>query len=298
MLIGIDGTNSEKWLPELGYSHVDHMVKNYQGESTYFHGPGTSGNGLERAVNDAVSWILARLRTAYRVEHWTGKKREVISEGVEDSYFRAVFKASSMRTQCIINRNSNGVGPMRASFSFPEKTSVNLIGHSRGGLAVIEVARRLRDFNPSIAVNFLGLFDAVDRYLYFDGDSIPANVKYAYHAIRDPKVGSRSSFGNTGTSVENHGATLYVPKIFKATHGALGGDPVGGDRVYISSRTTTIFSDTSDCKAVYGVFVRTCLFEKERISLKENSESAKQAGVWMMSNAKRHGVNINIPYDA
>jgi len=276
------------------------MVKHYSGESIYFHGPERDGTGIEGAVNKAVAWILGRLKTKYRVEQWTGKRRVLAREGVEDSYVKALLKASAWRNNCFGTVQSKLDGPMTWNFSFPDQKPVNLIGHSRGGLAVIEVARRLKGIDKNLKVNFMGLFDAVDRYIPFDTDSIPSNVEHVYHAIRSEKVGSRWYFGNTGTKRENKNATRYTPKIFEATHGALGGDPVGGDRIYLTSRTTTIFSDQSDCKHVFStgltpsIFVG-CIYEKERIGLKENREASIASVEWMIKNAETHGLVIEMP---
>lgn len=59
-----------------------------------------------------------------------------------------------------------------------------LVGYSRGGAAAIQVANLLaREGKP---VEAMFLFDAVDRTLLLsDVDSIPANVKYCAHAVRN-----------------------------------------------------------------------------------------------------------------
>jgi thioesterase domain-containing protein len=59
-----------------------------------------------------------------------------------------------------------------------------LVGYSRGGAAAIQVANLLaRESKP---VEALFLFDAVDRTLLLsDVDSIPPNVKYCAHAVRN-----------------------------------------------------------------------------------------------------------------
>jgi pimeloyl-ACP methyl ester carboxylesterase len=93
-----------------------------------------------------------------------------------------------------------------------------LIGHSRGGLVAIHVAARL----PR-EVSFLGLYDAVDMNLGFDETAAIRNVAVTFHALRDPSLGSRSSWGNTGTgSVTGQ----YQSRQFMTSHGGIGGDVV------------------------------------------------------------------------
>lgn len=82
---------------------------------------------------------------------------------------------------------------------------IYLIGHSRGGAAVIYIAKKLKD----TSINAMFLFDAVDRYisskhliigipagvtgilaanLLDDTDKISNNVEKCYHARRDDKL--------------------------------------------------------------------------------------------------------------
>lgn len=75
-----------------------------------------------------------------------------------------------------------------------------LIGHSRGGAAVIAVAHRLKE--KGIDVGFLGLFDAVEMDCNFrwDVDQVPDNVKSVYHVERQMATLSRHLWGNCGDS--------------------------------------------------------------------------------------------------
>lgn len=96
-----------------------------------------------------------------------------------------------------------------------------LSGYSRGGAAVIALAHKLKD--AGIDVHALLLFDAVDRSSLSNTEKIPANVSACYHARRDPKAGSRESFGNCGTKWE--ATVAYTEKYFYCTHGGVGGTP-------------------------------------------------------------------------
>jgi hypothetical protein len=111
-----------------------------------------------------------------------------------------------------------------------------LIGHSRGGLIAILAARRLQ-----LPIEFLGLYDAVDRHWGPGGETISANVKMVYHALRDPFVNSRPYFGNTGLEAEP--SVQCYRWRFRATHGGIGGDPQGGK------------NEHGDAKVLRGVYI-------------------------------------------
>lgn len=98
---------------------------------------------------------------------------------------------------------------------------VYLTGYSRGGAAVINVCHQLKTWG--IPVHCLMLFDAVDRSPMGNTDVIPSNVKYAFHARRDPKARSRESFSNCGLRADP--GVIYKEKYVFATHGGVGGTP-------------------------------------------------------------------------
>lgn len=107
------------------------------------------------------------------------------------------------------------------------RDSVDLAGHSRGGLVVIRFAKRMKAKYPARLIRFMGLFDAVDRCVWGTGsDVVPDNVKLVAHARRNPKAHSRTPFGNCGV----RGGQKYVEEFFLGTHSAIGGDPWGGDK--------------------------------------------------------------------
>lgn len=120
---------------------------------------------------------------------------------------------------------------------------VVLVGHSRGGLIVMMIARHLQALKlhpkiPHVHVHFMGLYDAVDRHIgegrmqIFGGAKIPGNVLEARHALRDTTVSSWKrgviAFGNTGEEAES-GCHL-IKEVFTATHSSMGGAPWQGDQ--------------------------------------------------------------------
>ena len=114
---------------------------------------------------------------------------------------------------------------------------INLVGHSRGGYIVMEIARSLQagitcDNGTKMQprVNFLGLYDAVDMVLgYGKAETIPANIDYSAHAMGKDDVNSRWYFNTADHGPESSEQREPSIKFFDATHGGLGGDPWGGD---------------------------------------------------------------------
>ena len=140
---------------------------------------------------------------------------------------------------------------------------INLVGHSRGGLIAILVAKKLHEKPCPCAANFIrfmGLYDAVDRYLWANAEIIPDNVIYVAHARRDPGVHSRPLFSNTGTS----GGRYYTERYFWVTHSGAGGDPWGGDH--------------------------PLLYGKHTIDEKTDDANSPLVDQWIRSNARQNGL--------
>jgi hypothetical protein len=117
------------------------------------------------------------------------------------------------------------VGHVMARKAAGLRTGVFLTGYSRGGAAVLDACRQL--FQAHVMVDCLMLFDAVDRThtTDVDGELIPGNVRACFHAIRDPAVMSRAWFGNCGRRCELPLRTAYTERMFRCTHGGVGGTP-------------------------------------------------------------------------
>jgi hypothetical protein len=102
---------------------------------------------------------------------------------------------------------------------------VYLTGYSRGGATVLDAAVILKDHD--IPVEAIFLFDAVTRSPWLRGDVVPENVRYCYHAMRNPEAGSRNSFGNSPAKPAD--GVTYEDERFWTTHGGMGGAPWGPD---------------------------------------------------------------------
>ena len=77
-----------------------------------------------------------------------------------------------------------------------DSSPVFLVGHSRGGAAVIRAAQLLKTERIDVKVKAMFLFDAVDRTLNrsVNVQMVPGNVVTCYHAMRDRKF--REHLGN------------------------------------------------------------------------------------------------------
>ncbi len=156
-----------------------------------------------------------------------------------------------------------------------QRRKIFLVGHSRGAAILIHVARILQRRGTPVEAMFL--FDAVARNLSLDADEIPANVRFCYHAMRDPAGNSRGSFGNCGTSAALHVDFQPRPmRRFFTTHGAMGGTPWGRNPDHMSSSGTFIAEGDP-----MGSTVITPEAELRGMNEVEN---------WMWPHLRRHGV--------
>ena len=145
---------------------------------------------------------------------------------------------------------------------------INLVGHSRGGLAVIAVANGLnkiaiyeamngyqnihngllKGLPLSLPVYFMGLYDAVKRAPQIGADTALSNVKKIAHARRlNPPLfrTSRPAFSGMDTT-----GSLY----FDTSHGGVGGDP---------GLFTSLTSFTNMGKDIYCNALQLVLSEQE-----------------------------------
>lgn len=119
---------------------------------------------------------------------------------------------------------------VKTSVKFNGAKAIFLAGYSRGGAAVIEVAKWLKE-RDNIKVECLVLFDAVDRTNtlgdpYFRNTRIVDTVSRVIHPKRNQLTTfSRLTFGSCGSRFEDRDRTIEFTSYFFATHGGLGGVP-------------------------------------------------------------------------
>ena len=185
---------------------------------------------------------------------------------------------------------------------------VILVGHSRGGHIVANIAIRLSKMSvedfvvkmyatgtvlpqlPQQKVHFLGLYDAVDMTTALgDTSKVPSNVVWFYHAMRSKALGSREAWGNTATDFESYDEKRYQVKEYKGTHGSMGGAvPSGCETTW--GRDLTIFGATG----IIGYTASTYVLEScsEELTAEENKAAGDAAHKDMMAWAKKAGVPV------
>lgn len=138
--------------------------------------------------------------------------------GPNKAYFRGPVALGGGLPEAI----SGGIQFIRSRRAARVMEPILLTGYSRGAAGVVSMAARLQ--RERINVQAMLLFDCVDRHLAIDADVIPNNVGHVFHVIRDPRSGSRESFGNDGMrySPPTVFPTAYS---FMCTHGGMGGCP-------------------------------------------------------------------------
>ncbi len=171
-----------------------------------------------------------------------------------------------------------------------------LIGHSRGGHIAIHLAAMLK-----YRTYFMGLYDAVERTeTSWDESKVIYNVDNVFHARRDPGIGSRPYFGNTGLKTGDGG--IYIEEFFQTSHGGVGGDPVVEGNVISPvfafnpafamaelAMRTNVSAGGADTSCI-GSPVR--LTKKLPIKATVCITNSHDADVFIRSNARKLGVNI------
>jgi hypothetical protein len=95
-----------------------------------------------------------------------------------------------------------------------------LAGYSRGGAAAIVASQLLG--KAGITVDYLALFDAIERDPSIDANRIGANVLFTVHAKRASSANSRPLWGNCGSQAHNNLLTCD----FHVTHWGASGVPL------------------------------------------------------------------------
>lgn len=115
---------------------------------------------------------------------------------------------------------------------------IDMVGFSRGGYIVMELARKLKDegicckgkTTKTVKVRFLGMYDPVDMVLGWGyKETVPDNVEnaYAVFAAFPMKNRSRWNFNRADGGPEDKSKTYYYDYYIRATHGAIGGAQAG-----------------------------------------------------------------------
>lgn len=170
-----------------------------------------------------------------------GTGSEVLPGKTRDAAYDLAFQNSFVRRICqkggadaLYNRGPVALGGslldaintgrrhVQDKLKLKPATPVLLTGYSRGAAGVVSLAADLN--RAGIPVLALMLFDCVDRHLAIDAETIPGNVAFVRHVLRDPDTSSRESFGNDGRLYTKN-KTQYEEKFYMCTHGGMGGTP-------------------------------------------------------------------------
>jgi pimeloyl-ACP methyl ester carboxylesterase len=142
------------------------------------------------------------------------------------TFVRRVLHATRLRPASYfigpVESGSDGMTIIDAAYTALRQGAHNkpivLMGYSRGGAYVMEVAKRFKQ-----PIDTMILFDAVARQHDHDlPEKVPHNVKHCAHAYRDPRAGSRYFFQNVGLTPETR-LVDFRHAMFFGSHGALGG---------------------------------------------------------------------------
>lgn len=225
-----------------------------------------------------------------------------------DSFVRRIWSTSKLRGAKLYYRGPDS-GGLVSNMARPaviirrdlthriragDRTIV-LIGYSRGAAIMINTAALLHD--REIEVEAMFLFDAVDRSLELSRTGlIPANVKTVYHAVRDPRTGSRTSFGNCGLRAES--GVVYGdggPQRFFTTHAGMGGVPWGQAGMLDPSLRRTIEFGLHDRAGRQRMLNTIPITEGTFGSETAVTPTQEQRGMdrvqhWMWGHLRRHGV--------
>ena len=245
IVVGVDGTGSRSWMKEDGSnSSTWHFVQDTQYgamqiDRRWFNGPSdtVTGGDSEQILQQALDFVCNRLYNLFPAIR-TGKIRPLELFDVNSCLQNQAIQQQSemanygtygpLRLPVQVNRQMLNNQPLTT-----DDVRIVLVGHSRGGLIVTDLARML---SPLIRVYFMALYDSVDREPCLDGMKVE-NVKYVAHARRNPDVHSRTFFGNT--SLNYIGVDHVDEQFFYTSHGGIGGS-------YVTSRQKLdAFGDTS-----------------------------------------------------
>ena len=144
LLYAIDGTWYDVPRRKPLYSNVKDFYDKFNEQGKYYEGPGIT-NGNKKLIGGAV-----------------GSGAEAIASRVYEKVCKDYCSG---------------------------KCTINLVGWSRGAVIAVSVAERLNTNGcpcqpGSVPVNFIGLYDAVERMPGKWCSSVPGNVKHFAHAIK------------------------------------------------------------------------------------------------------------------
>ena len=240
-----------KWISEdpIGFAAGDANTSRYIGNATFAgsdpfglflvavdgseSGPFSRTPEYRYGVNRTIGFVRSHVANFYR-----DYKAKASDKMFRDGPTTAGFGGTHL-VDTIYNR-------LKEEYCKDKDVVIDMVGHSRGGLVVLEVARRLNSgfffrtnklwpsFENSgpIRVRFLGLYDPVDMH-WTQGniETIPGNVQQASAVYAVPAINggiSRGYFNRIHGEPANR--DTFLDRLYlAATHAAIGGAPWAGD---------------------------------------------------------------------
>lgn len=303
IVVGVDGTGSRSWMKKDGsnsstYKFIrDVHYGAMDIDRRWFHGPSNvvTGSDSEPILQEALDFIYHRLATLFPV---IAAKKIKPMEMYDVNY---CMQSQEMQKQSPLENFLHYQRPrvplqVTSNMLHNQPLTVNdvrivLIGHSRGGLIVTNIARML---SPIVQVYFMGLYDSVDREGCLDAMKVE-NVKYVAHARRNPEVGSRSYFGNT--SLKYIGVDHAEERFFYTSHGGIGGSYVT-DKNEVSafgdtSCLPTITYKTEDGES-FEMVNKSALVAKFGKTMDQIcADGSREADLFIREQAKKYGIPIS-----
>lgn len=217
ILAAIDGTSSSSWIVDSGgsstYRFFDRFETNW-GRKEYFPGPndGMTGGDCEDIVLNVIHFIL---HSYYEILQSEQSRAPQIK----------VFLVGHSRGGYIAIRAAAAISSLRAAMTAVNLIYLSAVTHSMAERQsnvgrVRQLIRSVEQSLEGIGVSFMGLYDAVDRTGGVSTEVI-TNVQNVFHARRNPAIGSRGYFDNTGLRVSGDGR--YTENFFMTSHGGIGG---------------------------------------------------------------------------
>jgi hypothetical protein len=303
LVVGIDGTGSRTWMNKDGsnsstYKFIhDVHYGSMEIDRRWYNGPSNTitGSDSEPILQEALDFIYHRLATLFPVIG-AGKikpmqmfdvnscmqNQEQTTRNMMEShgYYRAPRTPLTVTSQMLASQ------PLTT-----DDIRIVLIGHSRGGLVVTELARML---SPIVRVYFMGLYDSVDREGCLDGMSVE-NVKYVAHARRNPEVHSRTYFGNT--SLKYIGVDHAEERFFYTSHGGIGGSfitqPNEVSTFGDSSCLPTISTHTEDGETLELVNNPKLVAKLGKPMDQVCADGSRNADLFIREQARKYGIPVS-----
>lgn len=304
IVVGVDGTGSASWMKADGSnSHTYQFIRDVQYGSLqidrrWFNGPSNkvTGSDSEQILQQSLDFIYHRLESLFPAFRKRSIKPLEMFD-VNSCQQNTAYRESSMlaehglyepvRLPTRIDSNMLQHQPLHIN-----DVRIVLIGHSRGGLVITNLARML---SPVIRVFFMGLYDSVDRQPCLDGMKVE-NVKYVAHARRHPDVQSRGSFSNT--SLTYIGVDHTEERFFYTSHGGINGSFItqGKEVGFMgdSSCVPTVLQSRGRAGGVQEVINNLPLTQKLGKRMDQVCiDGSRDADLFIREQARKYGVPVS-----